>query len=66
MASRWLMLNRVGQAHLAPGMSLLRLQVILDKYRVGKVWDDIPTDVVRAVVADVAAVMKRAEEARHD
>lgn len=57
-------LQRIGQAHLAPGMTLRRWQAILDQYHIGKTWHGVPDKTIDAIIADIAAIVHAAKEER--
>lgn len=57
---RWRKLVRIGQAHLAPGMSLQRLRDILKLYNVGDSWADVSDATVDAIVSEIAVIVKKA------
>lgn len=61
---RWLKLQRIGQAHLAPGMNLRCWRAILDRHNIGKTWHGVPDKTIDAIIADIAAIVRAAKEER--
>lgn len=59
---RWLKLQRIGQAHLAPGMTLARWREILDRHGVGSDWSAVDDATVDAVVTEIGSIVRRAKE----
>lgn len=55
--SRQAKLLRIGQAHLAPGMTLARWQPLLDRHRIGRDWGDVSDQTIDAIVAAIAAIV---------
>jgi hypothetical protein len=56
--SRATKLLRLGQAHLAPGMSLVLWQSILDRHRIDRDWSGVPDKVIDEIAAEISAVAR--------
>lgn len=62
--SRWRKLLHIGQSHLAPGMTLYKLQSIFEKYSIGDSWGDVSDQVVDEVFGEIADIVKFAKNGR--
>ena len=57
--NRRVKLNRIGQAHLAPGMSLLQWQALLAKHGIGRTWHGVSNQVIDALIADITDLIRQ-------
>lgn len=53
---RWRKLFRIGQGHLAPGMSLVKLQQLFARYKIGDNWLTVPDATVDALFEEIAGI----------
>ena len=53
--------RRIGQSHLAPGMSLHKLTTILDRHNVTD-WDNVSRLVIDQIVNEIAAIVNAAKD----
>lgn len=61
VAPRWDKLRRLGQAHLAPGMSLQRWRDLLDLYDIGELLD-APDARIDGLIKEISEIVKLAKE----
>lgn len=57
---RWRKLQRLGQAHLAPGMSLQRWRDLLDLYDIGELFD-APDKRIDGLIAEISEIVRLAK-----
>jgi len=57
-SGRSLKLLRLGQAHLAPGMSLALWQSTLDRHRIDRDWSGVPEKIIDEIAAEISAVAR--------
>lgn len=58
---RWRKLQRLGQAHLAPGMSLQRWRDLLDLYDIGELAD-APDRRIDGLIAEISEIVRLAKK----
>lgn len=59
---RWRKILHIGQAHLAPGMSLKRWRQILDRHGVGDSWNGVSDGTIDKIVAEIGEIVSQARQ----